>query len=122
MVFFLLTISTSAQNTHLVDGTINFEEIVDYDAEPTDSIKNFSSWFMSNMNSIDNDCLDVDGVFYFDIYILSNGRVTKWTLIQEELCIIAEVNVWNIPFWVPARKDGKPCSQHLRIRTNIHLD
>lgn len=120
-----LSLSLSAQNNSIIDGTVKFEDTVDIYAEPSDSIKNISGWFMSNMKSLENDCLDSEGDFYFEIYILSNGRVTKWTLIQEKgegSCTIAEVDAWKVQRWKPATKNGEVCNQHLKIKTYIHLE
>lgn len=120
----VLSLSLGAQNNGIIDGHVKFEDTVDIYGEPPDSIKNLSSWFMSNMKSLENDCLDSEGDFYFEIYILSNGRVTKWTLIQENnegYCAIAEVDAWKVPRWKPASKNGEACNQHFKIKTHIHL-
>lgn len=125
LVCFCITKDIKAQKAGVIDGVVTFEDTVDFSAEPSDSIKNFSGWFLSNMNAIDNNCIDPDGVFFFDIYILSSGKVTKWALIQEienDSCVIGEVDVWKIPLWIPARKNGVSCNQHLKIKTHIRIE
>ena len=106
--------------------TTSYCENPEIDAEPLNGYSSIFKKLLSE-NSTENACFNPEAIFYYNVIVLKDGTVSLLNLegvnvIDGKSCIIAMADITKIEKWRPAIKNGKPCNQKLRMKTNIHFE